>query len=659
MEAALSNLLVVSTMVVMVLAFATVIRRLLGVRVGVVRTMLAALLAVLVAGQLLRALVPEPAQTDQGTLLLMLLLAVSCASLLAMIVLVLAEVLLPDGSLPGPIELWRGWRTRLARTRRYWQVLRLAMRHGLGRFLRGRHHIADESPTARRQLARSVRRALEDGGVTFVKLGQQLSTRPDLITPEFAEELERLQDRAASVPWDDIATVLRSELHSPVEEAFAGIDRTPVAAASVAQVHAARLLDGTEVVVKVQRPGIASVVDRDLDILHRLARMLETRTRWAQALGVRDLATGFADALREELDFRIEFENLNAMAATLAASPRNGVRVPTTYAGMCTERVLVMEKLPGRPLSTADDLLDALSAEQRRHLATSLLETMMAQVLDSGLFHVDIHPGNVLVADDGSLGMLDLGSVGRLDATTRTALGQLIAAIGRSDSLAASDALLELVDRPEQIDERSLERAMGVLIVRYASSGAALSPAAFGALMRLVTAHRLAIPPQVAAVFRAFATLEATLTIIDPGLDLMAEARNIGNRQMAEAMMPNRLRRAAEEDMVALLPMLRRLPRRFDRVADAVEHGRVSMNVRLFADVRDRRVVTDLLHQTLLTILGASAGVMAVMLLGIPDGPRLTPSIELYAMFGYGLLVVAVVLVLRVLIVIFRHDPVN
>ncbi|MBD0292666.1 MAG: hypothetical protein ICV70_03705 [Jiangellaceae bacterium] len=157
-------------------------------------------------------------------------------------------------------------------------------------------------------------------------------------------------------------------------------------------------------------------------------------------------------------------------------------------------------------------------------------------------------------------------------------------------------------------------------------------------------------------MFRAFATLEGTLAIIDPDLDLLAEARDMGSRQMAEAMMPGRLRRAAEEDMIALLPMLRRLPRRFDRVADAVEHGRVTVNVRLFADGRDRRVVTDLLHQALLALLGASAGVMAVMLLGIQDGPRLTPSIELYAMFGYGLLVIAVVLVLRVLIVIFRHD---
>jgi ubiquinone biosynthesis protein len=652
-QTAVANVLVVPVMIVTVLAFGAIIRRLLGVRVGAVRTVLAAVFAIWIAGEIMQALANGRAATDTGTALLFLLLAVCCASLLAMIVLVIAEVILPDGSLPGPIELWRGWRAQATRTRRYWQIVRIALRHGLGRFLRGRRHLGLESAGARRRLARSVRQAMDEGGVTFVKLGQQLSTRGDVVPPEFADELTMLQDQVAPVPWADVEAVLRAELGRPVGEVFAGIDHTPLAAASVAQVHAARLAGGAEVVVKVQRPGVDAVVDRDLDILDRLARTLEDRTRWGSALGLRVLARGFAEALREELDFRIERDNLTAVAAALPTS-RAGVRVPATHPQLCTERVLVMERLAGTPLGAAGAVLAALGDEARRNLATALLDTVLDQVLHHGLFHVDLHPGNVLVTTDGELGLLDFGSVGRLDATTRAALAQLMAALGRADSLAATDALLELVDRPDEIDERSLERDLGALIVRYAAPGTAGTVAAFPALMRLIVAHRLAIPTQVAAVFRAFATIEGTVRLIDPGFDLIAEAHAAGGRQVARARAD--LRQTAEEELLLMLPMLRRLPRRIDRIADAAEHGRLGLNVRLLADRRDRRFVTDLLHQVLLTVLGAASGVMAVLLLGTAGGPRLTPAVELFDLLGYGLLIIAVVLTLRVLVVIFRQD---
>ena len=657
METLLRNLLLIPTTVVTVLVFGAVIRRLLGVRLGLLRTVLAAVLAFLVAEPLLRALLPESGQTDLGTALLFGALAICGASLLAMIVLVIAEVIVPDGSIPGPVELWRGWRTRLARSRRYSQILRIAVRHGLGRFLRGWRHTGLESSTSRHELARSVRRAMDEGGVTFVKLGQQLSTRRDLVPAEFVQELTNLQDNAAPIPWEEVEKVLTAELGRPVEDVFAVVDQEPLAAASVAQVHAARLPGGADVVVKVQRPGIAQVVERDMDILLRLAHTLEVRTHWGRSLGLTNLAGGFADALREELDFTTERDNLRVMAAALDTSACRGVRVPRPHPELCTERVLVMQRLTGTPLATAEPVLTALGDDERQRIAATLLDTVFDQVLERGMFHVDLHPGNVLVDDDGSLGLLDLGSVGRLDGTTRMAIGRLMAALGRTDSLAASDALLELVDRPEEIDEREMERALGVLIVRYTSPGATTGAAAFSALFRLITSQRLAVPPQVAAVFRTFATLEGTLLIIDPQFDLVAQARKTGRGRATEALAPQRLRQAAEDELAALLPVLRRLPRRVDRIADAVEHGRLSVNVRLFADSRDRRVITDLLHQALLTVLGAAAGVMAVLLLGIRDGPQVTESVELYSLFGYGLLIVAVVLVLRVLIVIFRRDP--
>ncbi|MBB4693295.1 ABC1 kinase family protein [Paractinoplanes abujensis] len=657
MERSLSAVLFVPVVVVTVLAFAAIIRRLLGVRVGLVRTLLAAVLAMLVTAPILSAFAPsDPATVGGGEAFLLGTASLLVAAVLAMASLVVLEVLLPTGSLPGPVEAWRDARRRVERTRRYSTIVRIVLRHGLGRFLRGRSQPGPTSAAARRRLARSLRAALDEGGVTFVKIGQLLSTRRDLLPVEFADELTALQDRATPVPWAEIEAVLTAELGRPFDEVFRRIDRDPLAAASVAQVHAAQLVDGTEVVVKVQRPGITRVVERDLDILLRLGGMLEERTTWGRAFGVRGLASGFAAALREELDFTVERDNLRAMAAALAGSPEHGVRVPTAYPAISSERVLVMDRLPGTPLGAAAPVLARFDERRRAEIAAGLLDCMLDQILVHGVFHVDLHPGNLLLDDDGSLGLLDLGSVGRIDPVTRTAIGSLLLAVGRGDSVAVTDALLQLLDRPGDVDERELQRVVGALIVRYAAPGSTVGVAAVSALLNTFTAHGLGVPPPVAAVFRAVTTLEGTLALVHPEFDLVGQARASAGRRIAGTLTPGNLRDTLEQELSTILPMLRGLPRRIDRIGDAIEHGRLRFAVRLFADDQDRRLVTGLLHQVLLTVIGATAGLMATLLLGIDGGPRVSTGVALFPLLGYGLLVVSVVLVLRVLVTVFRRD---
>lgn len=663
MGSALLNTLLLPVQLATVLVVGVLIRRLLGVRVGLTRLVLAGVVALWVAGSILVAMV-HPGMgttTDPTSAVLALLLAAGAGSLLAMVLLVLAEVLVPEGSLPGPVELWRGWQGRVERARRYGQITRIATRHGLGRFLRGRWHTGVDSSTSRRLLAQSLRAALEDGGVTFVKLGQQLSTRRDLVPEEFVEELARLQDAANPLPWAVIEPSLAGYLGRPVDEVFASIDHEPMASASVGQVHAARLVDGSEVVVKLQRPGIAETAERDLDILARLAATLEARTEWGRALGLRGLSAGFAASLREELDFTTESDNMRTVAAGLPARAEAGVRVPVPREDLSGRRALVMERMRGTPLAAARPVLDTLDARTRQRTAARLLEAVLDQVLVHGVFHVDLHPGNVLVGEGGTVELLDFGSVGRLDASTRSATAGLLLALGRGDSRATTDALLELVDAPEQVDHRELERSLGQLLVRYASpgggTGAGAGAQAFAALFRLVMAHRLRIPPEVAAVFRAFATVEGTLMLLDPGFDLIDQMQRHGRDRVGVSAHPRRLRQSLEDELLATLPVLRRLPRRVERIVDSLEHGRLTTNVRLFADARDRRWVTGLVHQGLLTALTGIAGLMAVRLLDVVGGPRITPSAELYDVLGYGLLVVACVLALRVLVVVFRHPP--
>ena len=633
-----------------VLLFAFGVRRLLGLPLSAFRTLLAGLIAFFSASPIILALGGSSVSRSRTTLpgLLFVLLGVVIALLVGMVFLVVSEALVPSGSLPGPLYVLRGLRQQLGRARRYSQITRILVRRGLLPYARGGRRSELATSEGRARLARSLRLALEDGGVTFVKLGQVLSTRRDLIPLEFISELSHLQDDAPQVPWPQIEEVLRSELGAEVDVVFAAFDREPIAAASIAQVHAATLTSGDRVVVKVCRPDVRGVVDRDLDIVVRLAVRLQRSTGWGRAVGTVELSHGFADALREELDLRIEARNMTAVA-TAAAKRSASVRFPVPHLPLCGEKILVMEYLDGHPLATA-----TMPADERAALARGLLDTLLTQVLLDGTFHADPHPGNVLLLTDGTLGLLDFGSVGRIDAGLRRALQRLLLALDRGDPAALADALLDVVERPEDLDELRLERTLGRFAARHVAAGITPDVRMFTDLFRIVADHGLAVPPEIAAVFRALATMEGTLTQLAPGFDIVTEARRFAAEQLAVQFSPDTLRQTALDELASLLPMLRRLPRRLDRIGGALETGRLSVNVRHLANASDRRYITGLLHQVLLTFLAASSGIIAVMLIGLHGGPSFTRTVTLYSFFGYCLLVIAAILAVRVLVLVFR-----
>ncbi|MGN6031878.1 MAG: ABC1 kinase family protein, partial [Thermomicrobiales bacterium] len=315
--------------------FAQVVRRLLGVEFSFARLLMAGAISLFVGQPILLGLAGDDLneQSDQVTVVLIFTLGVIIALVCGMVFLVIAEALVPSNTLPGPLYLWRELKRSLQRSTRFAQISAILVRRGLIAYVRGGRRAELRTSEGREAIAISLREALTDGGVTFVKMGQILSTRRDLLPPEFIAELSKLQTKALPLPWEQIAPILAALFgEDRLATAFRSIEREPLASASVAQVHAAVLADGREVVIKVRRPGITTQVERDLDIVDRLARTLERNTSWGRRIGVRTLADGFAAALREELDFRIEARNMAVVAAAAAARGGDpGLDIPAVF----------------------------------------------------------------------------------------------------------------------------------------------------------------------------------------------------------------------------------------------------------------------------------------------------------------------------------------
>lgn len=635
--------MVASFVVLWIVLLSVVARRMLELRAGPLRLVIAGL-----AGVTASAVAVGQRVEGEGWPFVLLWIGIGVLS--AMGVLIVAEAVAPAGARPRPIQWYRAFRSWRRRARRYARISRIAVRYGLGSYPTGRRAT---NPRQRADLARRLRLALEEAGVAFVKLGQVLSTRYDLLPPEFTTELSRLHRQVAPVEWASIEALLVEELGAPVGDVFADVEREPLAAASIGQVHRARLRSGAEVVVKVQRPGIEPIIDSDLDITLRIARMLEQRAAWARAIGVRELADGFAEALREELDFTVEARN---MAVVAAARSYDRVTMSRAHPDLCTSRVLVMDYLDGLPLDQATPIIDERSLD-RTELARTLLHTLLTQIMLDGIFLADPHPGNLMLLRDGRLGLLDFGSVGRLDAGLRSVLQRMLFAVDTADAAALSDALVDVADRPGHIDEAGLERAIGRFLARHLGPGVAVDVAMFTDLFRLVTRHGVAVPPELAAVFRALATVEGTLARLAPGFTIVDESRAFAATQLHRAIGPEALRATVTAEAVKLLPLVRRIPRRLDRLISALEHGQLSTSTRVLAHDRDRHFLTRLVHQALLSLIAAATGIVGAILLGTDGGPQLAPTLSLFQLIAYSLLIVGGALALRVLTSILRANP--
>jgi ubiquinone biosynthesis protein len=247
------------------------------------------------------------------------------------------------------------------------------------------------------------------------------------------------------------------------------------------------------------------------------------------------------------------------------------------------------------------------------------------------------------------LALLDFGSVGHLDTQLQGALQSLLLAIDRRDPAALRDALLEIADDSPDVDVQSLERSLGRFMARHLRPGLIPAAEAFADMFRIVSIYGVAVPPEIAAVFRTLATLQGTLARLAPGFDIIRESQRFADDEITAQLAPLDLKDAAIKEVLELAPLLRRLPRRFDRITAAIERGQLSTNVRLLADPRDQQVFSGYLHEAFVCVLAATTGIMAAVLLTSQSGPLVSQGVRLYAVFGYNLLVISAVLAIRVL----------
>lgn len=476
-----------------------------------------------------------------------------------------------------------------------------------------------------------VRRAMEELGPTFVKLGQILATRVDLFGPEWIAEFSQLQNAVPAVPFEQIQAQLREDLEAPLHEVFAQLDQTPLAAASLGQAYRARLCDGSEVVLKVRRPGIRSVVEADLRLLGRLAEVIENELPDWRRYRPCEVVRQFGVSLRRELDFAAECRSAERIARNFAEHPE--IVVPRVHWAFVSERLNVqdfVQGISGRDLACLEE-----AGLDRAELARRGAAAILKMVLEDGFFHADPHPGNVFFLPGNRIALIDFGMTGRLSSERRLQVSRLLHGLATQQAEAVTEVLLDWSGHSEA-DEGRLQGEIDVFVDHY--RGMPLKHIGFGRVLSDMVAvlrdNGLSLPPDLALMLKAFVTLEGMARELDPEFDMAAVAEPYLERALLQHYAPAMLARRGRLLLSNAIDLATNLPRDLRQILRLARRGQFQLKVETpalerFGDQIDRAISRLTVGIVTAALIVGSAIVMHI------EGPIALSSLSGFGVLGF------------------------
>ena len=526
------------------------------------------------------------------------------------------------------------------------EIAQVMVRHGFGYFFEA-HRLTDLIPgrsssagmdtvgpsSARGQHLREV---FEELGPSFVKFGQLLSTRPDLVPPDIIAELRALQDDVRPFPFEQAERVIEEELGNSIDRLFLDFEPIPVAAASIGQVHRATLPNGRTVAVKVQRPGAVRQVEADLALLYQAARLLKERVHAFDFVDARSLVDEFARQIRQELDYRLEGRNAQAFHRNFAGDPH--VQVPKVYWTYSRARVLTLEWLDGTQLADVDSL--DLTLQERRELAYLVTETWMTMIFRHGFFHGDPHPANVLVLKEaGTIGLVDFGAAGTLSDDDMSKLTRLFidAAAENVDMLPRRLADLG-VRYPKEREQEFLAELREMYYRYYGASLAEIDPIqVIREAFQLIYTMNLRLPTRYLLLDRAIATLGSVGIELYPDFNVFEVARPYARALMLERFSPERVAKRAQRDAIRYAQILREAPYQLNDLVEQMRDGRIEVGF-VHKGLDDFLEQMQRVFNRLVVALIVTGGLIGSSLIGIfaKAGPQLF-GINAISIVGFAL----------------------
>jgi len=492
-------------------------------------------------------------------------------------------------------------------------------------------HWTHAAELARLEPPERFRRALEEMGPTFIKLGQILATRVDLFSPEWIAEFEKLQDRAPAVAFEAICQQLEEDLGAPPQQLFAEFEPVPLAAASIAQVHWARLEDGAAVAVKVRRPGIRPTVEADLRLLARVAELAEAESADLRRFKPREVVRQFTLTLRRELDLAAECRNAERVADNFIAHPE--IVIPKVYWPWCSERVNVQEYIdgiPGRDLEAVEQ-----AGLNRKILAQRGAQAVLKMMLEDGFYHADPHQGNVFYLADNRIVFIDFGMVGRLAEHRRHQVVSLLHSLVTQDAQGVAEVLLDWAAETP-VESESLTLEIEGFVDQY--HGIALKDLNLGAMLSDLTAllrdHALNLPPDLAVLIKALITLEGMGRQLDPDFDMVAEASPFLQRAILTRYAPEVLAKRGWRAVASTVELLTGLPQDLRQLLRSARSGRFQLHVdvtrlKTFGNQLDRAASRMAVGNVIAALIIGSSIVMTVK-----GGPTLF-GLPLFGLLGF------------------------